>query len=54
MKLELMLQLKIAIKAQIKQNVWLYVYERNICIFLKNILYILHCAVVATKRARKQ
>ena len=26
----------------------LYVYERNVCLFLKNILYRLHCAVIAT------
>ena len=57
MKLELLLQSEITIKAQLNKmyGYWLYGYEKNICIsFLKKILYFWHCAVVASKRARKQ
>ena len=44
-------------KSTIKQKLWLYDYERDICIFLKKIFDRLHCAVIAThlsKRARKK
>ena len=57
MKLELFLQLEIAIKAQLNKKYGYMIMKEIYVFFLKNILYHLHCAVIAThlsKRARKK
>ena len=58
MKLEPLIQLEITIKAQLNKMYGYMIMKKYIfffsLFFLKKILYLWHCAVVASKRARKQ